>query len=180
MKKTAAAMVALALLAVGSTSFALYSVSETGTWPDSWPTELEPLRKQARTFIGPQLSFRHYAIRFSDRDAFEAAWPNLIKVKSRGAPIFLVREPNFFLGENTAGVVIHCPPEGQWDDPKTPEAPRKNDKNPRSRWLFTNYIDLVVDGEVVDLNRIPLPRDTPIIDERFKSLDGTGDDSETP
>jgi hypothetical protein len=30
------------------------------------------------------------------------------------------------------------------------------------------YIELIVDGEIVDLNRIPLPPDTPIIDERFK------------
>jgi hypothetical protein len=27
---------------------------------------------------------------------------------------------------------------------------------------------LIVDGEIVDLNRISLPPDTPIIDERFK------------
>jgi len=27
---------------------------------------------------------------------------------------------------------------------------------------------LVVDGEIVDLTRIPLPADTPIVDERFK------------
>jgi hypothetical protein len=30
------------------------------------------------------------------------------------------------------------------------------------------YIELVVDGAIVDLNRIPLPADTPIVDERFK------------
>jgi hypothetical protein len=29
-------------------------------------------------------------------------------------------------------------------------------------------IRLVVDGDIVDLNRIELPPDTPIIDERFK------------
>ena len=29
-------------------------------------------------------------------------------------------------------------------------------------------IELVVDGNIVDLNRIPLPADTPIIDKRFK------------
>jgi hypothetical protein len=34
--------------------------------------------------------------------------------------------------------------------------------------MYTNYIDLIVDGDVVDLNRIPLPADTPIIDERFQ------------
>ena len=31
----------------------------------------------------------------------------------------------------------------------------------------TITIELIVDGEIVDLNRIPLPPDTPIIDERF-------------
>jgi hypothetical protein len=28
-------------------------------------------------------------------------------------------------------------------------------------------IELVVDGKIVDLNRIALPADTPIVDERF-------------
>jgi hypothetical protein len=40
--------------------------------------------------------------------------------------------------------------------------------NLRVRWMNTTYIELVVDGDFVDLNRIPLPVDTPIIDERFK------------
>jgi hypothetical protein len=30
-------------------------------------------------------------------------------------------------------------------------------------------IELIVDGDIVDLNRIPLPPDTPIIDKRFKA-----------
>jgi hypothetical protein len=34
--------------------------------------------------------------------------------------------------------------------------------------MYTTFIELVVNGEIVDLNRIPLPTDTPIIDERFK------------
>jgi len=38
----------------------------------------------------------------------------------------------------------------------------------RTKWSNTTYIELVVDGEIVDLNRIPLPPDTPIVDERFK------------
>jgi hypothetical protein len=32
-------------------------------------------------------------------------------------------------------------------------------------------IDLIVDGNIVDLNRIPLPADTPIIDKRFQGGD---------
>ena len=176
MTKTIALIAALALLAVGSTAYALYSVAETGTWPKSWPSELEPLRKQSRTLVGPALPWRHFAVRFTDRDDFESAWPHIIKVKSKGAPIFLVRGPNFFLGKNQAGVVIHCPPEGQWDNPNTPEAPIPNAKDPRSRWLWTNYIELVVDGKIVDLNRIPLPSDTPIIDERFAKADEQSDE----
>jgi len=70
-------LAAIAFCAVGSV-YGLYEVSNEGTWPKSWPEELDPLRKQSLTF------------------------------------------------------------------------------------------ELVVDGDIVDLNRIPLPEDTPIIDERFK------------
>jgi hypothetical protein len=38
----------------------------------------------------------------------------------------------------------------------------------RTKWGHTTFLELVVDGEIVDLNRIPLPPDTPIIDERFQ------------
>ena len=44
----------------------------------------------------------------------------------------------------------------------------RGQSNLRVTWMYTTYIELVVDGEIVDLNRIPLPPDTPIIDERFK------------
>jgi len=89
------------------------------------------------------------------RQEFESAWPQILKVKSKGAPVRLVRGPNFFLGAHSkAGVVVHCPPPGKAGNPAIPEAPI--------------YIELVVDADIVDLNRIPLPADTPIIDERFK------------
>ena len=149
MKRAIAVLTAIALFVVCSSAFGLYSVSDTGTWPKSWPKELEPLRKQSRTLVGPLVLQRHHAIRFTKREEFEAAWPHILKVKGKGTPLVLVRGPNFFLGEDgRAGVVIHCPPEGEADNPTT--------------------IDLVVDGEIVNLNRIPLPADTPIIDNRFK------------
>jgi hypothetical protein len=168
MTKTTAVIAGLAFCVTCSTAYALYSVSATGDWPKSWPSELEPLRKQSRTLVGPLASFQHHAIPFTKREEFEAAWPHLLKVKTKGAPVFLLRGPNFFLDNAKAGVVVHCPPEGQHKNPATPEAPIPGVTNPRERWAYTNYIDLVVDGEVVDLNRIPLPPDTPIIDERFK------------
>lgn len=169
MWKSRLSLAVLALLVTSSTAFALYSVSETGDWPNDWPKELETLRKQSRTLVGPTLEAQHFAMRFKTREEFEAAWPHILKVKSPGAPIFLKRGPNFFLDKERAGVVVHCPPKGQWDNPKTPEAPIEGyPVESPIRWQWTNYIELVVDSEIVDLNRIPLPPDTPIIDERFK------------
>jgi len=169
MKRTIAFLAVVAASAVCSTAYALYGVIDTGTWPKSWPAELEPLRKQSRTLEGPMAPHRHYAIRFTKREEFESAWPHILNVKSKGAPVVLVRGPNFFLGEGRkAGVVVHAPPAGQADNPATPEAPIPGVKDVRMRWINTTYLELVVDGEIVDLNRIPLPADTPIIDERFK------------
>jgi len=180
MWKSRLSIAVLSLLLTSSTAFALYSVSDTGNWPKSWPKELDTLRKQSRTLVGPTLEAQHFAMRFKTREEFEAAWPHILKVKSQGAPIFLKRGPNFFLDKGKAGVVVHCPPKGQWDNPKTPEAPIEGypTESPH-RWQWTNYIELVVDGQIVDLNRVQLPPDTPIIDERFKA-DKTNGDVKSP
>ena len=170
MKTTTAFLAAIVFCAACSTVYALYGVSYEGTWPKSWPKELEPLRKQSRTLEGPKAPNLHYAIRFTKREEFESAWPHILEVKSKGAPVVLVRGPNFFLGEDSkAGVVVHCPPAGT----KTPEVPIPAQTDASVRRMNTTYIELIyieliVDGDVVDLNRIPLPADTPIIDERFK------------
>jgi len=149
MKRSVVVVAGFLIFALCSMAHAEYSVWNTGMWPNSWPKELEPLRKQARTFEGPVVLNQHYAIRFTKRDEFESAWPYIVQVKSKGASLRLVHGPNFFLGDGVkAGVVIHSPPRGQDDKP--------------------TYIELVVDGEIIDLNRIALPPDTTIIDERFK------------
>lgn len=166
--------------------YAQYSVVNRGAWPNEWPKELEPLRKQSRTFDGPnpvgtlestlgakiakqtravegpQQPLLHYAIPFTKREDFESAWPHILKVKSQGAPIILRSGSSFWLVKGAkAGVCVHTPPNGQ-----TPVA---GDKIKRGRWEETIYMELIVDGEIVDLNRLPLPADTPIIDERFNS-----------
>ncbi len=159
MKRTAVIFVAIVLSLVSSVD-ADYTWTDTGTWPKSWPAELEPLRKQSRTFEGPTLPLLHHAIPFTKRDEFESAWPHLLKIKSQGAPIVLRRGPSFWLGDKaTAGVCVHTPPAG--------EAPIADGKVAKGNWEKTIYIELIVDGEIIDLNRIPLPDDTPIIDERF-------------
>jgi hypothetical protein len=166
MKRFVAIAVAIALVWVGSavlvnSAYADYGVIDKGTWPKDWPVDLEPLRKSARTLEGPLLPLLHYAIPFTKREEFESAWPHLLKVKSKGAPIILVRGPSFWLGEGKdAGVCVHTPPEGQ--------APIADGKDAKGHWEKTIYIELIVDGQIIDLNRIPLPADTPIIDQRFK------------
>ena len=160
MNRTIPMLAAIAILWV-CPLYALYSVENRGAWPNDWPKELEPLRKQSRTFDGPKQPLLHYAIPFKKREEFESAWPHILKVKSQGAPIVLRRGPNYWLGDSTsAGVCIHTPPKG--------EAPIAGEKVRGGSWEQTIYIELIVDGEIVDLNRIPLPADTLIIDERFK------------
>jgi hypothetical protein len=167
MKRTIAFLGVIVFLAV-SFVYGDYSVSGKGTWPDSWPKELEPLRKQARTLEGPMVLFLFYEIPFTKREEFEAAWPHLLKVKSKGAPIVLVRGPKTgFFEVKPAGVLIHSPPAGT-DKRANPEEPIAGATDARGRWMWTTYIELVVDGAIVDLNRIPLPAGTPIIDERFR------------
>lgn len=171
MKRTTAfraAILATIVFCVASLVRAEYTVWNTGEWPKSWPRELEPLRKQARTFEGPSFPAWHYLIPFTKREDFESAWPYLLKVKSKGAPIILVRGPTTgFFAINPAGVLIHSPfaLNGKLVNPETP---LPGDMDARTKWQTTTYIELVVDGSIVDLNRIPLPADTPIVDERFK------------
>jgi hypothetical protein len=146
------ALTILAAIALFSPSplYADYGVRDEGTWPMSWPKELEGLRARSRTLEGPQVLLLHYAIPFEKREEFEAAWPQLLKVKSHGAPIVLKRGTNFWLGdESKAGVCVHTPPEG--------EAPVADAKDAEGRLERTIYIELIVDGGIVDLNRIPFP-----------------------
>lgn len=160
-------MAAVALIVAGS-AHADYTVESRGTWPESWPKELEPLRDRSRTLEGPLAPHLHYAIPFTKREEFEAAWPHLLKVKSPGAPIVLRRGPSFWLDAPTnAGVCVHMPPAGAENRDPNQDAERIG-KQVKRDLVLTTYIELIVDGDVVDLNRIQLPPDTPIIDERFK------------
>ena len=61
---------------------------------------------------------------------------------------------------------------GQWKPfkDKLPNLKRTMGQADGIHRIRTDII-LVVDGNVVDLNRIPLPKDTPIIDQRFIEYD---------
>jgi hypothetical protein len=165
--RTTFALTAVIVCALCSTACALYQVMYEGAWPATWPKELESLRKQATTLEGPQTAHRLYQIPFTKREEFEAAWPHLLKVTTKGAPLFLVRSPFAYMGSIKSGVIVHCPPIGT-DTKLVPEAPVPGQNNPRTTWMNTSFLELIVDGDVVDLNRIALPEGTPVIDERFK------------
>ena len=166
-----AKFIVYAVIALGfasSAAWAYWSVSDHGAWPQTWPKELEPLRAQSGTINGGIANLAIHHIPFKDRDSFEEAWPRIVSLKTKDAPIFLKRgsTPHWHFGPTKGGVMIHCPPGGV-DHPELAK-PIQDVEDLHMRWRNTTYIELFVDGEIVDLNRIPLPPDTPIIDERFK------------
>lgn len=123
-----------------------------GKWPKNWPKALEPLRKTAWTWEHGLVGQISYDIPFASREEFESAWPHIVKLKSKGAPLTLINTQHYHgkAGDVPASVVIFPPLKGSKTGP-----------------LSTTRIYLKVDGKIVDLNVIPLPADTPIIDKRF-------------
>jgi hypothetical protein len=152
MKRISAWLAAIICWAICSTCFALYEVAE------SWPKELEPLRKHARTYNGPLGEHPHYVIPFTKREDFESAWAHILSVKSKSAPVILLRSPSTFF-ECKAGVIIHCPPL-QNGRRTMPDEPLTGDG--AGRWMYTTYIELVVDGQIVDMSRLNLPGDVQV------------------
>jgi hypothetical protein len=144
------------------------SIENKGRWPRTWPGELEPLRAKSRTIEGPLGGYLTYEIPFSERDAFEASWPHLLKVQGPECSIVLVRSPYTAKGvakghSMKSGVVFRSwPLSTRTSASPTGEEFRK--VAPRHR----TAIVLIVDGKIVDLNRISLPKDCTIQDERFK------------
>lgn len=165
MRRTAGILVTLLMGVMAAQLFADVSVVNKGLWPESWPKELEPLREKSRTIEGPLGGFLHYEIPFTDRDAFESAWSQLLKVRSPESRIVLIRSPYEGTGARKgssmkAGVLINSFPFAG----STADAPPK-DSEPKPTSMTT--VVLVVDGEVVNLNRITLPLNTYIEDQRF-------------
>ena len=203
-------IVACIVLSVVCSTNALWEIALEGRWPKDWPVELQPLRKQSRTLDHTQQGST-YEIYFANREEFESVWPYILSLKSKDAPLILLRSPSTFAGATTeAGVRIlspstgilvnpeggHYPPGAEsslpgveflrigppWPDNITSKsgalpkyvkyengkwAPYDNEASREMRRARID-IELIVDGKIVDLNRIPLPIDTQIIDKRFQ------------
>jgi hypothetical protein len=93
-----------------------------------------------------------YHIWFSSQNQFEAVWPSLLKVRKAGSPVILL--PSSPAATKKVEAIIYCDSFEIVNE----------QVNPKMR---ASSISLTVDGHIVDLNRIPLPANTPIIDERF-------------
>lgn len=171
------------------------SVTE-GVWPDSWPEALEPYRAEAKTRNCEASTV--YEIPFKDRDEFESAWPHVLSLKSEGAPLILVRSPSTYDGSTLdVGVRVLSPPGAAYTSDVDGTSLKPGPPWPESallpsgelpeyvvmhngQWVppsegETGYVRarqdiiLVCDGDIVDLNRIPLPLDTSIVDKRFEA-----------
>ena len=200
-KKSMIVLLAAMTVLITSFCFALVLSSDTGTWPESWPKELERYREQSKSLgVAHGIQENVYEIHFQKREEFERAWPHILKLKTKGAPLILERTPSTYsVSGSTAktGVRILCPSggltgpsankmlkaEAPWPDYiKLPSGGLPEyvinqdgkwvayDGKDRKGGLNRSRVDIVLitDGKIIDLNRIPLPADTPIIDNRFK------------
>ena len=180
----------------GSLCLALVTSSERGAWPDTWPRELEKLRRDGRTYSYSSLTEEcAHEVFFESREAFENAWPQLLKVKSEGAPLILesLQNSNLYPRPTQPAVRVLAPsPPGRGftDAERNRPFPWPDTiKHPDGTWpeYVVHYeggwvpsgkaamrfrarrdLVLIVDGEIIDLNRISLPPETPIVDRRFK------------
>ncbi len=142
------------------TAGSVYAISfggPGGTWPKTWPKELEPLRKEAWTWEHG-FGGMSYDIPFATREEFEAAWPHILTLKTKDARIYLLRGSHLRVAEGKSGAGVRVVPPREITSAEMEKLPAN----------IVTAIWLVVDGEIVDLNRIALPADTTIIDERFK------------
>ena len=199
-KSTIVVLVVMSVLA-SSLCFGMMTWSDRGSWPDSWPKELERYRKQSKSYgVAHGIQENVYEIHFKKREEFERAWPHILKLKTKGGHLILERSPSTYsVSGSTAetGVRILWPsggssgsPDGKmlrtgppWPDylklrsGGLPEYVSNQDGKwvaydgkKRKGFLHRARVDIVLitDGKIVDLNRIRLPADTPIIDNRFK------------
>jgi hypothetical protein len=198
-KLTLIAALVLAV-ALASVAMALIGTEKGGPFPASWPAELAPYRAQTKTVqVAHGIQENVYEIPFTSSEDFAKAWPYLLKLKSKGAPLILENSPSMYSVSGStmsAGVRVLWPADGSaglpdgtrlstgatWPDyllsasGELPEyvvlegdkwAPFTGSNGNGFRYRARVDIVLVVDGKIVDLNKVALPADTPIVDHRF-------------
>jgi hypothetical protein len=139
---------------IPATVMALVTSHGKGTWPASWPTELDSYREQARTIevaTGTQETI--YEIPFSSREEFERIWPVLLQIKSPRAPITFLAISNApatpferdILNHSRAEVRIHAPAGGgpYYPIPSFPELPASGTNREASEAAIKKQTDTI-------------------------------------
>jgi hypothetical protein len=225
MKRIVIAVALLAVLFGALDARALIIPSDEGKWPETWPKQLEPLRKTSKTLdVATGIQEHIYTIPFETRDEFEKFWPILITLRTPGSPLTLsksgtesgwgqfvsnskpcvrIKGPTggyaggkatiggqIDLKELDAGTMLFAGapwpksilgPQGELpeyvtavpiEDGKIAWKPIDPAVDKRVGFLSRARVDieLVLDGEIIDLNRIRLPADARIIDRRFPDV----------
>jgi len=85
----------------------------TGRWPASWPKELEPYRKVARTVdVACGIQEKAYEIPIDSRDEFEKMWPYILKLMTKGSLLIIEKSPStYWMSTLEVGVRILAPPD---------------------------------------------------------------------
>ena len=186
--------VAMACGVCSALVIAIYGGNWPDSWPRE--LEPFRARAWTFGFEGFGLEETVHQIPFDSREEFEGAWPHILKLKSKGGPLILEKSPFATAGQRIeAGVCIKWPPgtvrqlpdgtrleaKAPWPDSAISPAGELPEyvmpehgtwvpcttKLPKERFRARVDIILVVDGRVVDLNRLELPGETPIVDRRF-------------
>src|SRR5438045_4010665 len=84
-------LIGLLTLCLRDSGYALVIVRDRGEWPSDWPSELESLRPQAKTYvIAHGLREVNYEIFFGDRSQFESVWPQIKSLATTGSVLTLL------------------------------------------------------------------------------------------
>jgi len=215
--------------AIGSCEALVFSRDE-GTWPKTWPAELEPLRKSSRSIgIATGLQQNIYEIPIPDQVTFDKVWPAVLKIRTPGSPLTLYRTETpppkawgDLLSNKRAAIRIYGPSggytsKGDSHGQKKPDLEQlvKDGRAARAAEPWPEYlrsehgelpewvvateneegklewipadpfnkqpgdpsgfyhraridIELVIDGKVIDLNRLKLPEAVTVSDRRFE------------
>lgn len=196
MRKAIRRLAVVISIACATASFARVEVHKGGLWPESWPKELDSCRESATTFDSMRDTVHQipFETREAFESAWphflklREKGTRLILQKSPS---------QFVLSSMPAGVRVLCPATNVRitlkDGTELAVAPPWPDSIKSTAGELPAYVDikdgqwvahgeksdsqlqhrvrldivLVVDGQIVDLNRIQLPADTLIVDRRF-------------
>jgi hypothetical protein len=137
--------------------------NSTGTWPHSWPEELEQVRKQSTSYGPPPFATpMFYHIPFHERGQFEEVWPGIAELCQKAVEVKLLDAPEC------------CPAPATKEQSSgfrvAPIAPATvliiEDEKAQPDANKEITIILFVDGEIIDVNRIRFPSGVAIHDER--------------